>query len=156
MSFKKVWNLSLSDEGYFNLFFQFRYADKVDYLLMVVGTIFAIANGIAQPLTIILFGDLISDFIKFGEEVYLINLGKLNTTTVTFDIEGQMIKFAEYYSYIGFGSLFASYVHTAFWSLAAVRQANRIRRRCLNEILRKDIGWFDKIDAGELSTRLTE
>ena len=123
---------------------------------MAIGTIFAIANGIAQPLTIILFGDLISDFIKFGEEAYLIEKKLLNATTVRFDIEGQMVKFAEYYSYIGFGSLLASYVHTAFWSLAAVRQANRIRRICLNEILRKDIGWFDKIDAGELSTRIAE
>ena len=122
---------------------------------MVFGTIFAIANGIAQPLSIILFGDLIKDFIKFGEEEYLIKTGQINATLVTFDIEGQMVKFAEYYSYIGFGSLLASYVHTAFWSLTAVRQANRIRRRCLEEILRKDIGWFDKTDAGELSTRIT-
>ena len=123
---------------------------------MLIGTIFAMANGVAQPLSIILFGDLIRDFIKFGEEDFLIKTGQLNKTAVTFDIEGQMIKFAEYYSYIGFGSLLASYVQTAFWSLAAVRQANRIRRRCLNEILRKDIGWFDKTDAGELSTRITE
>lgn len=123
---------------------------------MFIGTIFAIGNGIAQPLTIILFGDLISDFIKFGEEEYMIQLGFLNKTSVQFDIEGQMIKFAEYYSYIGFGCLLAAYVHTAFWSLAGVRQANTIRRKCFNAILRKDIGWFDKIDAGELSTRITE
>lgn len=134
----------------------FRYADKLDFFFMAIGTIFAIGNGIAQPLTIILFGDLISDFIKFGEEAYMIQLNLLNATTVRFDIEGQMVKFAEYYSYIGFGSLLASYVHTAFWSLAAVRQANRIRRICLNEILRKEIGWFDKIDAGELSTRIAD
>ena len=123
---------------------------------MFIGTIFAIGNGIAQPLTIILFGDLISDFIKFGEEAYLIQTNQLNSTTIKFDIEGQMIKFAEYYSYIGFGCLLAAYVHTGFWSLAAVRQANKIRRKCFNEILRKDIGWFDKIDAGELSSRITE
>lgn len=122
---------------------------------MFVGTIFAIANGIAQPLTIIMFGDLISDFIKYGEEQYMIELQGLNTT-VKYDIDAQMIKFAEYYSYIGFGCLLAAYIHTAFWALAGVRQANKIRRKCLNEILRKDIGWFDKIDAGELSTRIAE
>ncbi|XP_065051927.1 ATP-dependent translocase ABCB1-like isoform X2 [Rhopilema esculentum] len=134
----------------------FRHADITDIFLMVIGTIFAIGNGIAQPLTIIMFGDLIGDFVKYGEQQYDVSLGLANATSINFDIEGQMVKFAEYYSLIGFGCLLAAYVHTAFWSLSGVRQANKIRKLCFKEILKKDIGWFDQIDAGELSTRITE
>ena len=129
---------------------------------MFIGTLLAIANGIAQPLTIILFGDLIEDFIKYGE-VLLLRSSTVVTGNITtaappplFDIDGEMTKFAGYYGLIGAGSLLAAYVHTAFWSLASVRQAKRIRSRCFKEILRKDIGWFDKTDAGELSSRITE
>eukprot|EP00794_Sanderia_malayensis_P011087 gene11087-12255_t len=122
---------------------QFRYADAIDILLMIWGTIFGIANGIVQPASVILFGDLIDDFIKFSQRG-------------SFDIEGEMKKFAVYYVYFAVGSWIAAYVHTAFWSLASVRQAKRIRTKCFNRIIRQDIGWFDVKDAGELSTRITE
>ncbi len=134
--------------------FQFKFADGWDIYYMLVGIIFAIGNGIGQPLSIILFGDLIQDFIQFGNAQIIAK--STNTTVKPPDIEGQMTKFALYYTFIGIGSLFAAYVHTAYWSLAGVRQANRIRTRCFNCIIRQDIGWFDVTDPGELSSRITE
>ena len=120
---------------------------------MVIGSFFAIGNGVLLPVSLILFGDLIGDFAKFGR---LKNENSGNPSAVTFDIEGNMVKFAAYYAYLGAGSFVAGYFHTAFWSIASVRQAKRIRTKCFECILRKDIGWFDTTDAGELSTRLTE
>jgi ATP-binding cassette subfamily B (MDR/TAP) protein 1 len=40
----------------------FRYADRLDVLLMVVGAVGALANGLADPLVAVFFGDVINSF----------------------------------------------------------------------------------------------
>ena len=40
----------------------FRYADSTDLLLMLVGTLAALGNGVSQPLMTVIFGDLIDAF----------------------------------------------------------------------------------------------
>jgi hypothetical protein len=40
----------------------FTFADRLDVILMVVGTISAVANGVSQPLTTVIFGNLINSF----------------------------------------------------------------------------------------------
>ena len=40
----------------------FRYADRLDVLLMVVGAVGAVANGVTEPLMTILFGNVIDSF----------------------------------------------------------------------------------------------
>ncbi|CAD6237268.1 unnamed protein product [Miscanthus lutarioriparius] len=40
----------------------FRYADRLDLLLMAVGTVGALANGVTEPLMTVLFGNVIDSF----------------------------------------------------------------------------------------------
>ena len=40
----------------------FRYADRLDVLLMVIGTVGAVVNGVAEPLMTVLFGNVIDSF----------------------------------------------------------------------------------------------
>lgn len=40
----------------------FRYADRLDVLLMVVGSLGAVGNGVSEPLISVLFGDVINSF----------------------------------------------------------------------------------------------
>ena len=40
----------------------FRYADRLDILLMAVGTVAAVGNGVAEPLVTVLFGKVIDSF----------------------------------------------------------------------------------------------
>ena len=40
----------------------FRYADRLDVLLMVVGAVAAVGNGVAEPLVTLLFGKVIDSF----------------------------------------------------------------------------------------------
>jgi len=40
----------------------FRYADRLDVLLMAVGAVGAVANGVTEPLMTILFGNVIDSF----------------------------------------------------------------------------------------------
>ena len=42
---------------------QFRYSDGFDILLLVVGSLTALASGTGMPLMIILFGDLLNTFV---------------------------------------------------------------------------------------------
>ena len=115
---------------------------------MVIGTIFAMGNGVAQPCSFLVFGELIGKFISHAK------VG--NFTSNPINIQKEMETFAAYYSYIGLGTIVCGYVQTAFWSLASVRQAHRIRTNCFKSIMQQEIGWFDTTDSGELSTRLTE
>ena len=64
--------------------------------------------------------------------------------------------FAINYSILGFIVLIAAYGQVAFWTLAAGRQATRIRKLFFHRIMQQDIGWFDVNETGELNTRLTE
>lgn len=47
---------------------QFRYADGVDVLLMIVGLVAAAANGTGMPLMIIIFGEMTNSFVLSGVE----------------------------------------------------------------------------------------
>lgn len=131
---------------------------------MVFGTIFAMANGVAQPCSFLVFGELIGKFIQFAKGAATVanalnNAGNATATPVPpnpINIENEMATFAAYYTFIGLGTIVCGYVQTAFWSLAALRQCHRIRTRCFQSIMRQEIGWFDTTDSGELSTRLTE
>lgn len=40
----------------------FTFADRLDVVLMIVGTLSAIGNGLAQPLMTLIFGQLINSF----------------------------------------------------------------------------------------------
>jgi ATP-binding cassette subfamily B (MDR/TAP) protein 1 len=40
----------------------FSFADRIDVILIVVGTISAMANGVSQPLMTVIFGKLINSF----------------------------------------------------------------------------------------------
>lgn len=42
---------------------QFRYADSVDILLMLLGLIMSMANGAVLPLMVIVFGDMTDSFV---------------------------------------------------------------------------------------------
>lgn len=127
----------------------FRFSDKLDVLLMVLGTISSIGHGAAVPLQFIIFGDLINSFINFDKL-------KSDTNTKPFDLEGEMTQFALYYVYLAIGNMVVAYGQMAFWSLTATRQVKKMRLAFFQSVLKQDIGWFDTTDPGELNSRLTE
>jgi hypothetical protein len=50
----------------FNLIFKFQFATKLDILLMAVGTLGSLANGVSVPAMIIIFTSIIDTFTSFG------------------------------------------------------------------------------------------
>ncbi|CAJ0964426.1 unnamed protein product [Ranitomeya imitator] len=129
----------------------FRYSGGVDRLLMLVGTIAAMAHGAGLPLMMLVFGDMTDSFVDFGKNMTLEQI--INASNA---FQDDMTTYAYYYSGLGFGVLLAGYIQVSFWTLAAGRQIKKIRKNFFHAVLRQEISWFDINDAGELNTRLTD
>ncbi|RDX94816.1 ABC transporter B family member 4, partial [Mucuna pruriens] len=128
----------------------FSFADSWDCLLMLVGTISAVGNGISIPLMTILIGDAID---AFGGHVD-------NKQVVVHEVSKVSLKFAS----VGAGAFLAAFLltHTcnlpevACWVITGERQAARIRGLYLKAILRQDISFFDKeTNTGEVVGRMS-
>ncbi|KAL6186166.1 hypothetical protein ACLB2K_042287 [Fragaria x ananassa] len=119
----------------------FSFADSLDYLLMSVGTIGAIGNGICMPLMTIILGDVIN---SFGESA--------NSNKVVDTVSNVALK----YVYLGLGAAAASFLQISCWMITGERQAARIRFLYLKTILKQDVGFFDKeTRTGEVIGRMS-
>ncbi|KAL2338871.1 hypothetical protein Fmac_013317 [Flemingia macrophylla] len=120
----------------------FLFADPLDCLLMLVGAISAVANGISTPLMVILIGDVVD---AFG--------GHLDDTqVVVHEVSKASLKFAA----IGACAFVAAFFQVACWVITGERQAARIRDLYLKAILRQDISFFDnETNSGEVVGRLS-
>mgnify|MGYP001070529377 CR=1 FL=1 len=120
--------------GYHELF---KFADWFDIILMIVGAICSIGHGVMMPLFSIFFGDVVN---AFGDP----SAGLVDAVT---DI---VIKFLILAAAAGV----ASYFQVTCFMLAGQRQANRIRQRYFKSLLSQEIGWYDTIETGEITTRI--
>ncbi|MED6142738.1 ABC transporter B member 11 [Stylosanthes scabra] len=119
----------------------FSFADRLDHLLMLVGTIGAIGNGISMPLMTLIFGNMIN---AFG--------GNSDTKEVVDEVSKVSLKFV----YLAIGTFFASVMQVTSWMVTGERQAARIRGLYLQTILRQDVSFFDKeTNTGEVVGRMS-
>ncbi|XVE88300.1 hypothetical protein DITRI_Ditri19aG0058900 [Diplodiscus trichospermus] len=118
----------------------FSFADRLDIVLMIVGTIGAIANGLTQPLMSLIFGQLINSF------------GDTDPSHVVKEVSKIAVKFL----YLGVYACIAAFLQVACWMVTGERQAARIRGLYLKTILRQDIGFFDtETTTGEVIGRMS-
>ncbi|EQC30402.1 hypothetical protein SDRG_11977 [Saprolegnia diclina VS20] len=123
----------------------FQYADTTDKVLMVAGALFAAATGIAQPVQILFFGDIINAFNPTSGEVTNADLFRKSINDV-------VLKFV----YLGLAVLFTAFGQVACWTIAASRQSKRIRHAYASAILRQEVGWFDVSEPMTLATRVAD
>ncbi|KAL3648160.1 ATP-binding cassette, sub-B (MDR TAP), member 4 [Castilleja foliolosa] len=118
----------------------FAFSDSKDKLLMIIGTIGAIGNGISLPLMTILFGQLINSF------------GDNQTHGVVAVVSRVSLKFV----YLAIGCGVAAFLQLSCWMITGERQAARIRSLYLRTILRQDVAFFDKeTNTGEVVGRMS-
>ncbi|KHN14227.1 ABC transporter B family member 4 [Glycine soja] len=119
----------------------FAFADSTDILLMAVGTIGAIGNGLGLPLMTLLFGQMIDSF----------GSNQRNTNVVE-EVSKVSLKFV----YLAVGSGLAAFLQVTSWMVTGERQAARIRGLYLKTILRQDVAFFDKeTNTGEVIGRMS-
>ncbi|CAB4029928.1 multidrug resistance 1-like, partial [Paramuricea clavata] len=129
----------------------FRFADRFDEMLMIIGTFGALGQGALLPAQFIIFGDLSDSFIDYTQCLHPLS----NCTSIP-NIEEEMKPFAYYYIAIAVAMAVAVAIRMVAWGLTAERQVHSMRKAFFKSILRQEMAWFDTNDAGELNSRLSD
>ncbi|KAH6610391.1 abc multidrug transporter mdr1 [Trichoderma cornu-damae] len=122
----------------------YRYSTSLDIFIMVVASICSIANGAALPLMTLLFGGLQKAFSEFT--VGLIGKGRLSS---------ELARYVLYFVYLAIGQFVVTYIATVGFIYVGENISARIREHYLESCLSQNIGYFDRIGAGEIVTRIT-
>ncbi|TVU35429.1 hypothetical protein EJB05_17317, partial [Eragrostis curvula] len=143
----------------------FRYADRLDVLLMVIGTVGAVANGVSEPLVTILFGNVINSFGESTTESILHRVNKvvlefvylgIGSAVVSFLRKCNFILFSEENCCLNYGAPLSLVPEVSCWTMAGQRQSARIRSLYLDAVLRQDIAFFDtELTTGQAVSRMS-
>ncbi|XP_065880631.1 ABC transporter B family member 13-like [Euphorbia lathyris] len=112
--------------SFFGLFFA---ADKLDYLLMFLGSFGACLHGAALPVFFIFFGHMIDSLGKLAHNPH--------------KMSSQVSQQALHLVYLGLVIFASAWAGVAFWMQTGERQTARLRLKYLEAILRKDMNFFD-------------
>ena len=122
----------------------FRYATRNDMLIITLSAMCAIIGGAVMPLMTVIFGQLAGTFQNFF-------LGTLSHA----DFSSSLSHFTLYFIYLAVAEFVTIYTCTVGFIYAGEHITQKIREQYLAAILRQNIGFFDKLGAGEITTRIT-
>ncbi|KAI1857591.1 uncharacterized protein JN550_013160 [Neoarthrinium moseri] len=122
----------------------YRYASRNDLLIMAVSALCAIAGGAALPLMTVIFGNLQGTFQSYfmkqtGYDAFM----------------AEMTHLVLYFVYLAIGEFVTIYVATVGFIYTGEHISAKIREHYLESCMRQNIGFFDKLGAGEVTTRIT-
>ncbi|KAL7158153.1 hypothetical protein ABFS83_02G122900 [Erythranthe nasuta] len=118
----------------------FSFADFRDKILMTIGTIAAIGNGLSQPIMSLILGELTDVFGISKSDDPLSEVSKV------------CLKFV----YLALGCGAAAFLQVSCWITTGERQSARIRSLYLQTILRQEIAYFDQeVSTGEVIERMS-
>lgn len=124
----------------------YRYASRNDLLIIFVSAICAIAAGAALPLMTVVFGNLQGTFQDYFNP---------HTTTTYDEFTSQLSSLVLYFVYLAIGEFVTAYVATVGFIYTGEHVSAKIREHYLESCMRQNIGFFDKLGAGEVTTRIT-
>ncbi|CAK9182622.1 unnamed protein product [Ilex paraguariensis] len=107
----------------------FRFADKLDYVLMGIGTLGAFVHGCSLPLFLRFFADLVN---SFGANAN--NIDKMTQ---------EVLKYAFYFLVVGAAIWASSWAEISCWMWTGERQSTKMRIKYLEAALNQDIQYFD-------------
>ncbi|CAK7240170.1 MAG: GTPase-activating protein [Sporothrix thermara] len=122
----------------------YRYATRWDICILVVSSICAIASGAALPLMTVIFGNVQGSFQDFftgqlGQDPFMSKLSHL----------------VLYFVYLAIGEFVTTYIFTVGFIYTGEHISSKIREHYLESCMHQNIGFFDKLGAGEVTTRIT-
>ncbi len=127
--------------GFFTLF---RYSTRMDLVIMAVSAICAIAAGAALPLMTVIFGNLQGTFQSYFQH-------EIDYDSFTGELSGLVL----YFVYLAIGTFITLYIATVGFIYTGEHISAKIREHYLDSCMRQNIGFFDKLGAGEVTTRIT-
>ncbi|KAJ8119969.1 hypothetical protein ONZ43_g3201 [Nemania bipapillata] len=122
----------------------YRYATRNDLIIIFVSAIAAIAAGAALPLMTVVFGKLQGSFQGF-----------FNGQVARDDFSHQLNSLVLNFIYLAVGEFVAVYIATVGFIYTGEHISAKIREHYLESCMRQNIGFFDKMGAGEVTTRIT-
>ncbi|KAL8694085.1 MAG: hypothetical protein Q9218_001200 [Villophora microphyllina] len=122
----------------------YRYATRKDLLIIFISSIAAIGGGAVMPLMTVIFGRLAGVF-----------QGYFYGTTSHSDFSSTLANYTLYFVYLAIGEFVLIYVCTVGFIYTGEHITQKIREHYLAAILRQNIAFFDKLGAGEITTRIT-
>ncbi|KAF2756024.1 ATP-binding cassette transporter ABC4 [Pseudovirgaria hyperparasitica] len=126
---------------YFTLY---RYATRMDLIILSIAAFCAIAAGALMPLMTVIFGQLAGTFQGFFQ----------GTTPVS-AFQDSLSTYTLYFVYLSIGEFILTYIYTVGYLYTGEHMSGKVREAYLAAILRQNIGYFDKLGAGEITTRIT-
>ncbi|GMN63161.1 hypothetical protein TIFTF001_032223 [Ficus carica] len=114
----------------------FRYADGIDMLLMLFGTLGSLGDGLQNPLMMYILSDVINSY------------GSSSGSLSNHDVD----KFALRLLYAAIGVGLSAFVEGVCWTRTAERQTSKMRTEYLKSVLRQEVGFFDTQTAGSSTT----
>ncbi|KAI9892522.1 MAG: GTPase-activating protein [Vezdaea aestivalis] len=134
-------DVSTAQAGYFTLF---RYASPFDFFLLGIALLCSIGAGIAFPLMTIVFGQLAGAFQD-----------RLLDRQSPSDFSKRLSRLSLYFVYLGIANFFLVYISTVAFSYMSEKVTQKIREKFLRSSLHQNIGFFDHLGNGEITTRIT-
>ncbi|KAH8889353.1 P-loop containing nucleoside triphosphate hydrolase protein [Thozetella sp. PMI_491] len=122
----------------------YRYASRNDLLIIAGGAVMAIASGAALPLMTVVFGSLQGTFQDYFQHKSSYD-----------DFMGEMGHLVLYFLYLAIGEFVAAYLATVSFIYTGEHISAKIREAYLRSCMKQNIGFFDKLGAGEVTTRIT-
>ena len=124
----------------------YRYATKRDLVLVGFAYMCSLIAGAALPLFTLVFGSLVNTF-----SVFVTATGGLDEASFQSTIDSEAL----YFLYLGIGIIVFFCTATAIHVDRGEVISSRIRKQYLKAILKQNIGYFDKLGSGEVTTRIT-
>ncbi|KAL2164185.1 hypothetical protein VTH06DRAFT_3399 [Thermothelomyces fergusii] len=124
----------------------YRYSSRNDLLIILVSSLCAIASGAALPLMTVIFGNLQGTFQDYFTPGSTMTYGEFTD---------EMARLVLYFVYLAIGEFVATYISTVGFIYTGEHISAKIREHYLESCMRQNIGFFDKLGAGEVTTRIT-
>ncbi|KAF9872931.1 ABC transporter [Colletotrichum karsti] len=126
----------------------YRYSSTNDLIILAVASIMSIAVGAALPLMTVIFGNLQGTFQNYFNEFP-------PTAEAKSEFKSEMAGLVLYFVYLAIGVFVAQYITTVGFIYTGEHISAKIREHYLESCMRQNIGFFDKLGAGEVTTRIT-
>ncbi|KAL7589043.1 hypothetical protein Lser_V15G41113 [Lactuca serriola] len=105
----------------------FYYADGIDKLLLLFGTIGSIGDGLMSPLTMVILSGVIDEY----------GTGGVSISNDVVDKYGLKLLI------LAIGIAISAFIEGICWTRTAERQTSRLRMEYLKSVLRQEVGFFD-------------
>lgn len=122
----------------------FRYASVWDLVIFYIAVFCSIAAGAALPLMTVIFGNLTGVF-----------QGILLGTISNAEYSSKLVHYVLYFVYLAIAEFVFTYIGTVGSIYVGEHVSAKLREEYLRAILRQNIAFFDKLGAGEVTTRIS-